>query len=186
MRTIFTFTITNRRKRYYTLLSNIFLLFVSGLYATYRYMQYHAGEPGSLTGNFILPPVIFAIILIRFVFILRRKDIRFTQIHFTVLLTVCWALNQQYIFAGIILLLGSFEYLVNRDTTCIVDAQGVRLNTIPARKYNWAELQQVLIKDGMFTIDRKDNHIFQVDVSEEVLSFSEEEFNVFCAGRMVG
>ncbi len=184
MRTIFTFTITNRKKRYYTLFSNIFLLLVSGFYVFYRLTRYGSGEQRSITGSFIVPAVIFLVILLRFIFMLRRKDIRFTQIHFAVLLTFCWALNQQYLFAGIILILGIFEYVVNRDTTCIADEQGVRLNAFPLRSYRWPELQNVMIYEGMFTIDRKNNHIFQVDVSEETLSFSEEQFNAFCAAQL--
>lgn len=184
MRTIFTFDITNRKKRYYTLLANIFLLFASGIYTFYRYVQYNEGTSGSVFGCLVIPAALFLIILLRFIFIIRRKDILFTQLHFSLILTACWAFEHQYLFAGIIAFLGLFEYIVNRDTVCIIDEQGVYLKSIPARKYSWAQLENVMIKEGIFTVDRKDNHIFQVDVSREVLSFSEEQFNAFCTERL--
>lgn len=180
MRTIFTFEITNPKKRYYTLLSNIFLLFASGIYAFYRYMQQDGSPVYAVLGVFIIPIALFLVILLRFIFILRRKDIQFTQLHFAIILTVCWAIQQQYFFAGVILFLGLFEYIVNRDTICIINEEGVQIKAVPIRNYKWAQLENVLIKDGIFTVDRKDNHIFQVDVSQEQLSFSEEQFNEFC------
>jgi hypothetical protein len=184
MRTIHTFDITNRKKRYYTILSNIFLLCSAGFYAFYRYMQYAISAKTSFWGSFVLPIGLFLLILARFIFMLRRKDIRFTQLHFTLLITLCWIFSEQYLFASISFFLGFFEYIVNRDTICIIDEDGVRIKSIPARKHAWDQLENVMIKNGIFTVDRKDNHIFQVDVSQEVLSFTEEQFNRFCAGHL--
>jgi hypothetical protein len=126
----------------------------------------------------------FLVVLARFIFMLRRKDVLFTQLHFTLFITMCWMLSEQYLFAGISFFLGFFEYMVNRDTTCAIDEKGVRIKSIPTRKYTWAQLENVMIKNGIFTVDRKDNHIFQIDVSREVLSFTEEQFNQFCAGHL--
>lgn len=184
MRTIYTFEITNPKKRYYTLLANIFLLFAAGIYAFYRYMQQEGDPVYSLPGVYIIPIGLLLVILLRFIFILRRKDIAFTQLHFAIILTVCWAIQQQYFFAGVILFFGLFEYVVNRDTACIINEEGVRIKAIPLRRYKWAQLENVMIRDGIFTVDRKDNHIFQVDVSNEQLSFSEEEFNSYCREQL--
>jgi hypothetical protein len=183
MRTIYTFEITNRKKRYYTLLSNLFLLLTSVVYTLFRVSRYDL-DTSSIFGSFILPVIITLVILLRFIFILRNKHILFTQLHFAIILAVCWALQQQYLFAAILFVLGVFEYLVNRDTVCIVSEQSVRLNTFPARNYKWQQMENVVIKSGIFTIDRKDNHIFQVDVSDETLSFTEAAFNAFCEKQL--
>lgn len=183
MRTVYHFSITNRRKRYYTLLANIFLLFASGAFAFYRYMLYRQKECDSVVACIILPMAIFLVILFRFYFIFRRKDIMFTQLHLSMIVAACWLSGQQYVYAGIILLLGLFEYMVNRDTVCMIDENGVQLKAIPERKWPWKDIEQVMMKDGIFTVDRKDNHIFQTDVSGESLSFGEDEFNRFCASH---
>jgi hypothetical protein len=179
MRTIYSFEITNRKKRYYTLLSNIFLLLTAIAYILFRYSRYEQ-HIGSFFGSLFLPIAIFLVILLRFIFMIRHKNILFTQLHFASILAICWASQYQYLFAAVIFLLGVFEYFVNRDTVCVVSEQGVQLNTFPARNYKWPQLENVMIKSGMFTIDRKDNHIFQVDVSDETLSFTEDAFNAFC------
>lgn len=184
MRTIYTFEITNRKKRYYTLLANIFLLFASGIYAYYRYVQQEGNPVYPVLGVYVIPIGLFLVILLRFIFMLRRKDIFFTQLHFAIILTVCWAIQQQYFFAGVILVLGLFEYIVNRDTICVINETGVAIKAVPTRNYKWAQLENVMIREGIFTVDRKDNHIFQVDISEEQLPFSEEQFNKFCSEHL--
>jgi len=149
-------------------------------------MQYEGNPVYSWFGIFVIPGILFLVILLRFIFILRRKDIWFTQLHFAIILAVCWAIQQQYFFAGIIFFFGLFEYIVNRDTTCIINEESIRIKAIPSRTFKWAQIENIMIRDGIFTVDRKDNHIFQVDISNEALSFSEEQFNGFCEERLQG
>jgi hypothetical protein len=58
----------------------------------------------------------------------------------------------------------------------------VVFNTLLKKKYNWSQLSNVVLKDGLLTIDFMNNRLLQREVEEEVEEeeVSEEEFNAFC------
>jgi hypothetical protein len=58
----------------------------------------------------------------------------------------------------------------------------VVFNTLLRKKYDWSEVSNVVLKDGLLTIDFNDNHLLQREVEDEIdeEEVSEEEFNAFC------
>ncbi len=65
-------------------------------------------------------------------------------------------------------------------------ADAVRIDSFPARTMQWAHLQNLVLKDGLLTIDFKNNHIIQ---SEILLlrpeTKSEADFNEFCQSQLI-
>lgn len=53
-------------------------------------------------------------------------------------------------------------------------------NTFPKRRLRWLDVSNVLIKDGIITIDQKNNKLFQKEIDEGVSPQVENEFNEFC------
>lgn len=60
----------------------------------------------------------------------------------------------------------------------------VVFNTLPKKVYSWKEFSNVLIKDGVITIDFKNNRLFQKDLQEPVYASLEKEFNAFCQEQL--
>jgi len=62
----------------------------------------------------------------------------------------------------------------------------VVLNTLLKRKYRWDQLSNVVLKDGILTIDFLNNHLIQREVEEDPDDddVSEEEFNAFCQAQL--
>lgn len=56
----------------------------------------------------------------------------------------------------------------------------VSFNTFPKRVLKWNEISNALIKDGLITIDQKNNKIFQKEIEGYVTIEIEKEFNEFC------
>ena len=58
----------------------------------------------------------------------------------------------------------------------------VVFNSLFKRKYSWKEVSNVVLKDGLLTIDFLNNHLIQREVEDDVDEdeVSEEEFNAFC------
>jgi hypothetical protein len=58
------------------------------------------------------------------------------------------------------------------------------VNGLVQKRINWSELNNVLIKDGILTMDYKNNKLFQQETDEldddEDDEVTEEEFNAFC------
>lgn len=52
------------------------------------------------------------------------------------------------------------------------------------RIFSWNQLNNVLLKDGMLTIDRKDNHVLQAEIMNSEWDVNEKEFNEFCKRQL--
>ena len=61
-----------------------------------------------------------------------------------------------------------------------IDEEGLLFNTLPKKKYPWAEIRNIVIKDNLLTIDFKNNKLLQKELSEDVDYTMEAEFNAFC------
>lgn len=64
------------------------------------------------------------------------------------------------------------------------DAEEIVMNTFPKKKFVWAEVNNVVFKDGMLTIDLKNNTLIQKMVDAEVTDELEKEFNSFCKEQL--
>jgi len=60
----------------------------------------------------------------------------------------------------------------------------VVLNSFPQKQYYWDEISNVVLKDGLLTIDLKNNKLIQKEVNDEVLPQDEKDFNDFCKERL--
>lgn len=58
-------------------------------------------------------------------------------------------------------------------------------NTIFRRKFYWNEFNNVLLKDGLLTIDFKNNNLFQKITIDDEGDADEEEFNEYCSKQLI-
>ncbi|HAK12389.1 MAG TPA: hypothetical protein DCO78_10825 [Chitinophagaceae bacterium] len=83
-----------------------------------------------------------------------------------------------YVAAGIAEGLAKFPEEIGFNTDQVV------FNTLPKKVYNWNEFSNVLIRDGVITIDFKNNRLFQKDLQEPVYASLEKEFNTYCQEQL--
>jgi hypothetical protein len=55
--------------------------------------------------------------------------------------------------------------------------------SFPVRRIEWNELQNLILKDGILTIDFKNNKLLQNEI-EENASLNEKDFNEFCRQQL--
>ena len=60
------------------------------------------------------------------------------------------------------------------------DSEEIVFNSFPQKKYSWSDVTNVVLKDGLLSIDLKNNTLLQHPVDEAVPSDVEAEFNAFC------
>ena len=60
------------------------------------------------------------------------------------------------------------------------DSEEIVFNSFPKKRYGWSVISNVVLKDGLVTIDLKDNTLIQKEVNELVSKDIENEFNAFC------
>jgi hypothetical protein len=65
-------------------------------------------------------------------------------------------------------------------------AGGVVINTLFKKKIPWAALDSVILKDGLLTLDCKDNTLIQKEVlDDDDPDADEDEFNDYCHSKLV-
>jgi hypothetical protein len=56
--------------------------------------------------------------------------------------------------------------------------------SFPRKKIDWQELSNLIIKDGLLTIDFKNNRIIQQQIADISSTIDEKEFNDFCRQQL--
>lgn len=128
----------------------------------------------------------FAAGLLLLIFILRqmskRESIENEAISLSFsLVIIAWIIMHFYWAAVIILVLFLFEDISRRKLTVLVSEDGIIYPSIPRRNIEWQDLNNVILKDGLLTIDLKSNRVFQ---NESLSVIYEPEFNEFCHSRI--
>jgi hypothetical protein len=96
-----------------------------------------------------------------------------------------WFMNPHTQLIAIAFLLAAFlEKPVKVQPEYAFDDEGIVFNSFPEKKYPWNEVQNVVLKFGMLTIDLRNNKIIQGEVNDEVSKQVETEFNEYCKGRL--
>jgi hypothetical protein len=64
------------------------------------------------------------------------------------------------------------------------DDEGIVVNSLPRKYYLWAQVTNVVLKDGILTIDFKNNKLIQKPIESYTSANEEQEFNEFCKSRL--
>ena len=65
-------------------------------------------------------------------------------------------------------------------------AEGVVINSLFKKKFPWSRLDSVVLKDGLLTLDFKNNTLLQKEVLDDDDSDADEdEFNGYCRDKLV-
>ncbi len=127
--------------------------------------------------------VLLSIFGILYYFFRKQKSwIDALGISMALLCFVFWERNGGMLAAIIIALLFILVTTVkNIKTMVFVSADGVVLKRVFNKiKYAWQKLDNVILKDGLLTIDLLSNKMIQAELAEENEAVNEEQFNLFC------
>lgn len=64
------------------------------------------------------------------------------------------------------------------------DNDEVIINSFPKKRYTWEAFQNIVLKDGLLTLDYKNNTLFQKQIETAVEKELEDAFNLFCQERL--
>ncbi|HWB90907.1 MAG TPA: hypothetical protein VG605_03605 [Puia sp.] len=83
-------------------------------------------------------------------------------------------------------LLAFLEYQTKRPLEIGFNHDKIVMNTLIKRRFDWSLLNNVILKDGLLTLDFKDNHLVQKEVldDEDEDDADEEEFNAWCRAQL--
>lgn len=83
-------------------------------------------------------------------------------------------------------LLAFLEYQTKRPLEIGFDRDRIVMNTFIKRRFDWTLFNNVILKDGLLTLDFKDNRLLQREVADDQDEddADEEEFNAYCRERL--
>lgn len=86
----------------------------------------------------------------------------------------------------LMLVFSIFGWYANKKLILYFNAKGIAYPSFPPKTYAWDTVDFVLLKDGILTIELKNNRIFQLTLSpEETTGVEEAPFNDFCNGLTI-
>lgn len=89
-----------------------------------------------------------------------------------------------YWMAGLFVIAALLERQVKFPQEIGVDEKGITFNTLPQKEYEWKDINNILLKEGMITVDYKNNNLFQHEIESDVNPALEREFNQYCQMKL--
>lgn len=88
-----------------------------------------------------------------------------------------------YIIGAASLALAVLYYIAKREMDVIVYNDRIAYPSFPPKNIRWSELNNIILKDGLLTIDFKNNKIIQ-QLIDEKNTVDEMEFNQYCREQL--
>ncbi|HRH49777.1 MAG TPA: hypothetical protein PLP23_13570 [Panacibacter sp.] len=174
--------IANERYRFMKPLQ-VFILLINAISLTL--VAFYANDPL----GYIWPPLIVLSIffvlydqkLKRFVFF---KKTNFLDTGFLWVIAA-WILAGYLWIALAIVIIAILRSAVKEKFELLFSANQIELHTYPKKIFYWNNLQNIVLKDGLITIDFKNNRMIQSEIlSKESNIYNEAEFNEFCRSKL--
>ena len=58
------------------------------------------------------------------------------------------------------------------------------MRSVPKKHIEWSQLNNIILKDGLLTIDFKNNKFIQQFIDDTNTALNEQEFNDFCGQQL--
>jgi len=113
-------------------------------------------------------------------FYFRNKNEKAILTGAFILLSLAWIIAGYWIVGVLNLLFMILHIAALQKPKVSINESQVIYPSFPKKKIDWQELSNLIIKDGLLTIDFKNNKIIQQQISDISLTIDEKEFNDFC------
>lgn len=114
----------------------------------------------------------------------RNSKYSFSQRPFFFIIIMGWISFENYWMAGITLVFDIFSSITTRKLDVTFTKNQIQYPSFPLKQINWNDVNQVILKDGLLTIDLKSNKLFQQTIDEIKTPVDEKEFNDFCRQQL--
>lgn len=111
----------------------------------------------------------------------KRENFFFNEWIFF-LLMILWV-NDSLVFAIVNLVLFLLYTISLQPIIYDFEASFIKQKKFPWKKYEWNELNNVILKDNLLTIDFKNNRIVQAEIMNQ--DINEDEFNAFTKRQLI-
>jgi hypothetical protein len=116
---------------------------------------------------------------------LKKRAVGFAYFRLGLFIAAVGFLSQGYYWmAGLYALAGLLERQVKFPQEIGFSEKQVAFNSFPKKTISWGDLNNVVIREGLLTIDYKNNKLDQKEIDQDVPRSTEQEFNDYCRQRL--
>ncbi len=117
---------------------------------------------------------------------LFKDQLKLYQLLLFVSMIVCWLLLSVWLAAVIISLIILFAYRVLKiKSSAFFSTENIIITRSLFKKmYSWAQVENIVLKDHLLSIDLKNNQLIQTDIAAESFTVDEILFNEFCLHQL--
>jgi hypothetical protein len=114
----------------------------------------------------------------------KNKNEKAILIGAFLLLSVAWIITGYWVVSVLDILFLTLHIAALQKPIVSISESQVIYPSFPKKKIDWQELSNLIIKDGLLTIDFKNNKIIQQHIADSSLTIDEKEFNDFCRQQL--
>jgi hypothetical protein len=162
------------------------LCLISAVYFIWSAISSSASSPGLAYFHTGIALVLLLVLIIN----LLGKGSNGTRMRYRYLLLIAalgWFASPLPWLAGIFIILAFLEHQTKRPLEIGFDDHQVVINTLIRRQYDWSAFTNIVLRDGLLTMDFSNNRLLQKEVlddDEDEDDADEKEFNDYCQSRL--
>lgn len=169
------FSLVNTKKRFYYLFA-LFIIIINAVVLSLVRLN----DTSTPLTNWRLIGIILYVLLFTFLFFIRPEKEKTVLTVFTfILIIAAWLMMKELLPATVNLVIVLLFKISTRPLEIKVNKEIISYPSFPVQKISWNELNNIILKDGLLTIDLKNNKVYQL-YPEETKPVDEAAFNLFC------
>ncbi len=128
--------------------------------------------------------IIIALAIEYFLIHIKRSEDSPYKVYAEYAVAFAWFQIGYWWIALLIFLLGTLYLISKRPLLVSVIKETITYPSFPKKNLSWSDLNNIILKDGLLTIDFKNNKFIQQSIDETKTSINEAEFNDFCRKQL--
>jgi hypothetical protein len=170
----------NTKVRFYDMMGWMLVIINLTVFCTLLYYLTSLQERGYAILGIVVTAINFG-----FEKIFRKPHQKATAMQSTLLYyALIWLLFfHYYIIGAASLALAVLYFIAKREMDVIVYPDRITYPSFPSKNIRWSELNNIILKDGLLTIDFKNNKIIQ-QLIDEKNTVDESDFNQYCREQL--
>ncbi len=128
--------------------------------------------------------IIIALAIEYFLIRIKKNEDSPYKMYAEYVIAFAWFQMNYWWIAILTFLLGTLYLISKRPLLVSVIKETITYPSFPKKKLSWSDLNNIILKDGLLTIDLKNNSFIQQSIDETKTSINEAEFNDFCREQL--
>ena len=169
--------------------SQLLLLFAVSSFLYFVYIQFISSNLAAIIGSTRETLLVFIslVVIAWWLYCRRKKEHEDVAYYRFAIMFSAWGWYIQtnhFTIAFLYLIAAVLEKPVKLLPEVALDHEEIAFNSFPKKTYAWNEVSNVVLKDGLLTIDLKSNRLIQKEIDANISESDEQDFNDFCKNHL--